>query len=86
MRKKSIRFSQLLRKGNPLRWHYDIVIPNYGGRKHDDGSPSVRQEFVLEYMRDLFDAIDQAVEDIGGMSKRCRIFKKPRKKKKETEK
>lgn len=72
---KSIRFNRMTRSGNPLMWHLEIVIPNYGGRKCNNGKPSVRTKFVLDYMAALFAAIDQAVADVGGLTKNYREFK-----------
>lgn len=74
MRQKSVKFRAMIRKGNPLRWHLDIVIPNYGGRKKNDGSPSARTEFVLSYMAELFKAVDKALEDVGGLTRRYRVI------------
>lgn len=74
---KGKRFSALVRKGNPLRWYLDIVVPNYGGRKRKDGSPSLRTEYVLKYMNELFKTLNEDLAEVKGAA---RIYRVPEKK------
>lgn len=68
-KQKSKRFSNLIRRGKPLRWTMDIIVPNGAGRSRNDGRPNARTQFVLDYMSRLFEALDVVLADVGGMSR-----------------
>lgn len=55
------------RNGKSHRWNLEVYVPNKSGKPRKDGKRSKQEEFMLDYMRKLFHAFDEALKDVDGV-------------------
>ena len=51
--------------GKSHEYTIEIVVPSTSGRRRKDGG-DIKDDFISDYLRRLFLAIDECIQDIGG--------------------
>jgi hypothetical protein len=71
MTSKSKRIRINRRTGKSYTWTVEITVPAGRGRKSDDGT-NVRDDFILNYMKNIFTLIEKKIKKVGG---ECKIYR-----------
>ncbi len=48
-------------------WHLEVYVPNKSGKRKANGEKSDQEKYMLSYMRMLFQAFEEALEDVRGI-------------------
>ena len=54
--------------GKSHEYTIEIVVPSASGNRRKDGGDN-RDDFISDYLRRLFLAIDECIQDVGGESR-----------------